>query len=258
MFKPISVWVAAVVLAVFPLVSRGAVAVGDKPQWTAKDIDGNQIGSTSLDGKMVLIDLWATWCHFCMEEVPHVVRVNEQYGPQGLVIVGISQDQDRAAWQRAIKEKGMDWVQSLDSENKEPLAKLFGGAGIPRVVLLSPAGEVLWAGHPGNMDGPLADAFKKFTPRILDKKTLADATAVLDKAEAATKGGDMVAAAKAMAKLPPVATKEKALAPRVEQLQKDLSAYVSGILSDAEELVGKQDYTGAIAKLVPVSALPGL
>jgi thiol-disulfide isomerase/thioredoxin len=259
MFKPM-VWVAIIVMAALPLVSRGAVAVGDKPQWVARDIDGNQISSASLDGKMVLIDLWATWCHFCMEEVPHVVRVNEQYGPQGLVIVGISQDQDRSAWQRGIKEKGMNWVQSLDSDNKDPLSKQFGDAkgGIPYAVLLSPAGEVLWAGHPAQMDGPLADAFKKFTPRILDKRTLAEVTAALDKAETAVKGGDMLAAARAMSKVPAGATKEKSLAPRVEQLQKDLSEYVAGILTEAEELVGKQDYTGAITKLGPVSALPGL
>ena len=258
MFKQIGMWVALLAMTVLPSVSRGGVAVGEKPQWAAKDIDGNEVSSTSLEGKMVLIDLWATWCHFCMEEVPHVVKVNEQYGPQGLVIVGISQDQDRSAWQRAIKEKGMNWVQSLDSDNKPSVAKQFAGNGIPHAVLLSPAGEVLWAGHPGGMDAPLADAFKKFTPRMLDKRTLADATAALDKAEAAVKANDMVTAAKWMAKLSPAAAKEKALAPRVDQLQKDVSAYASGIVAEAEELVGKQEYAAAIAKLGPLSLLPGL
>jgi tetratricopeptide (TPR) repeat protein len=61
-----------------------------------------------------------------------------------------------------------------------------------------------------------------------------------------------------MAKLPPAAAKEKTLAPRVEQLQKDVSTYVSGILGEAEELLGKQDYAGAIAKLGPVALLPGM
>lgn len=62
------------------------------PDFTLPEIGGNVLQLSSLRGKVVLLDFWATWCDPCREEIPHFVELQRKYGSDGLQIVGVSMD----------------------------------------------------------------------------------------------------------------------------------------------------------------------
>jgi thiol-disulfide isomerase/thioredoxin len=72
-----------------------AAAPKPAPVWKLKDVDGNVVSSEQFKGKVVLIDFWATWCGPCRSEMPGYVALQNKYGKDRLVIVGIATDTDK-------------------------------------------------------------------------------------------------------------------------------------------------------------------
>ncbi len=76
-----------------PGVSGGDAGVGQPaPTWRARTLEGQEIGSKTLAGKVVIVDFWATWCPPCRKEIPGFIALQKQYAERGLVIVGASVD----------------------------------------------------------------------------------------------------------------------------------------------------------------------
>lgn len=84
---------AAAALVVTALASAEPVAPQAAPAWQLKDVDGNIVSSEQFKGKVVVIDFWATWCPPCRHEIPGYIELQKKYQEQGLVIVGVSLDQ---------------------------------------------------------------------------------------------------------------------------------------------------------------------
>lgn len=135
--------------------SVGATA----PEFTIDDPDGNSIILSSLRGKYVLIDFWASWCQPCMMELPNVIEQYNSYKDKGFEIVGISLDRDREAWINTIKAKEMNWPQGWDSEGA--IATQYGVASIPHTVLLDKEGKIIGK----NLRGP---ALKEKLAELID------------------------------------------------------------------------------------------
>jgi thiol-disulfide isomerase/thioredoxin len=79
----------------FPAIVASAIpTLGPEPAWHLKDLDGNEVSSDQFKGKVVVLDFWATWCEPCRIEIPGYVRLQKKYAKDGLVIVGVSLDQE--------------------------------------------------------------------------------------------------------------------------------------------------------------------
>jgi hypothetical protein len=96
--------------------------------------------------------------------MPHMKQLHATYAPQGVVFLGISRDDSARTVRKFVQRRELPWPQVLDKQQQPQLSALFGTRGIPHAFIISPEGRVLWRGHPGAIDRPLADALKQHPP----------------------------------------------------------------------------------------------
>ncbi len=114
------------------------------------DIAGKAIDLAEYKGKVVLLDFWATWCGPCVAELPNVVAAYEKYHDKGFEIVGISLDQDRAAFDTFVADNKMTWRHQFDGKGWEnECAAAYGVRSIPATYLIGQDGKVVAIGLRG-------------------------------------------------------------------------------------------------------------
>ncbi len=114
------------------------------PDFTLPDKDGNNTTLSTYQGKMVLIDFWASWCHICRGENPELVALYADYKAKGFEIIGVSIDTDRSSWLNAVKDDGIEFVQLSDLKGIEsPVTNAYGVVGIPKMLLTDQEGKIL-------------------------------------------------------------------------------------------------------------------
>jgi peroxiredoxin len=108
------------------------------------DTNGNMFALSSLMGKYVLIDFWASWCSPCRKENPNVVKAYQMYKDKGFDILGVSMDQNRKNWLKAVKDDNLTWhhISDLKGWGCEG-GKLYGVNSIPHSVLIGRDGKII-------------------------------------------------------------------------------------------------------------------
>ena len=95
-------------------------------------------------GNYVLIEFWASWCIPCLRETPNLRACYRKYKDKGFQIVGVSLDDDRAAWNAAVKRFGLQWPQMSDLKKWQTIARpTYGIQSIPANVLVDPQGTII-------------------------------------------------------------------------------------------------------------------
>ncbi len=124
-----------------------AVANGKQaPDFTAADTSGKNFTLSSLKGKYVLVDFWASWCVPCREENPNVVKAYQRFHNKNFEIVSVSLDRPgkHDDWTKAIQQDGLTWyhVSDLKYWNSD-IAKLYAIRSIPQNFLIDPQGKIV-------------------------------------------------------------------------------------------------------------------
>ena len=112
------------------------------PEFSLPDLQGNKIELSSMKGKVLILDFWATWCPPCKEEVPHLVALQSKYRDQGLQIVGLSLDQAGASVVKPFADEHDVNYTMLVAD--DATAKSYGGVSmIPTTFVVNRSGVVV-------------------------------------------------------------------------------------------------------------------
>jgi thiol-disulfide isomerase/thioredoxin len=103
-------------------------------------MDGREVNLTTLSNKVVLVDFWGTWCPICVQEMPAMKKLYDQYHAKGFEIIGVNFDDDRNLVQRFMEKQGMTWPQYIGGRATNRFAAPFGLNCFPVVWLADKKG----------------------------------------------------------------------------------------------------------------------
>jgi len=126
----------------------GLAIVGKTPEISGPTLEGSEFNISSMKGKVVLVDFWATWCGPCVRELPNVKKTYEKYHEKGFEIVAVSFDHSREPLEKFVKEKELPWTQVVFKDEKDmgwenPIGRKYGVRSIPCTFLIGRDGKVV-------------------------------------------------------------------------------------------------------------------
>ncbi|GGA97982.1 TlpA family protein disulfide reductase [Mucilaginibacter rubeus] len=117
------------------------------PAFELQTAGGKSIKLSSVKGKVVLVDFWASWCMPCRAAIPHLKELYKQYRAKGFEIVSVSIDQNSKAWKNAMLKEAMPWQQGIDKyeEGKDAsvMTNALGIQSVPFAIVLDAEGNVI-------------------------------------------------------------------------------------------------------------------
>ena len=112
----------------------------EAPDFTLKDLNGNDFTLSSLKGKYVVLDFWGSWCSWCIKGFPEMKKSYEKH--KGKVeFVGIDCNDTEEKWKKAVEEQGLPWIH-VRNAGEPDLSALYGVPGYPTKIIIDKEGKI--------------------------------------------------------------------------------------------------------------------
>ncbi|MBI4465610.1 MAG: TlpA family protein disulfide reductase [Acidobacteria bacterium] len=125
-----------------PYGQNRVLALGDQvPEFTLRDADGQVVVLADFRGKIAVVNFWATWCPPCIEEMPSLNRLAEQYADKGVEVVAISVDEDPDAYREFLAKNEIKFLTLRDPSRR--ISEQYGTYKLPESYIVSRDGRLL-------------------------------------------------------------------------------------------------------------------
>jgi thiol-disulfide isomerase/thioredoxin len=127
-------------LAFLPHCGKKMKESGSAPDFTLKTLEDQEMALSSLKGKVVILDFWATWCGPCREAIPHLVKLQKNYQDKGLIVIGMNVDKgEKDVVRRFVKAMEIPYPILLTPEE---VVRSYGVSALPTSVLIDKEGRI--------------------------------------------------------------------------------------------------------------------
>lgn len=121
----------------------------DAVDFTATDMDGDEIQLSEFKGQVVILDFWATWCKPCIQEIPTLEDLYKTHRDDDFAIISVSLDQNMDRAKEYVTARSMDWIHLLNKEKNFELARIYGVRAIPDMFVIDKKGKIAARGYRG-------------------------------------------------------------------------------------------------------------
>jgi len=136
----IGILVIALVYVLYGAIHEHVVEAGDKaPDFTITTDNGRTVSVPNFGGRLLVLNFWASWCGPCVEETPSLSAFSDQYRDKGVVVLGVSVDQDPSAYQKFVSRFHPDFLVARDRKIHED----YGTFIYPETYIIDSSGRVL-------------------------------------------------------------------------------------------------------------------
>jgi len=126
-----------------PPVKTDALVLGDPfPALVIRDFDSNDVDLQTYKGKLIVLNLWATWCEPCRREMPALQALSDALDPERFAVIGVSVDEDEHVAREYLIDKDIQFPNFWDAE-AEQATSMLGAQLFPYTFLISPEGEFI-------------------------------------------------------------------------------------------------------------------
>lgn len=137
---------ALVVAFAMPTFRQGETSIAGKPERDfSMQLNGKETRLSDLRGKVVILNFWASWCPPCVAETPSLNSLQKYVAPRGGMVLGVSIDDDPAAYQKFLKDQGVDfatWRDPSAVDRSSPVAMSYGTSMIPETYVIDRHGRI--------------------------------------------------------------------------------------------------------------------
>jgi thiol-disulfide isomerase/thioredoxin len=148
----LSFFVIVLVVVVFAAISaqifknRSMNFVGSKAPTVQIDewITPQPLRQSDLNGRVYVLEFWATWCPPCVQSIPHMIELADKYKDRAVPFIALSTDSSSEPVKKMVKDRGINYYVGMDNG----LSERYSFSGIPAVFVIGRSGQVVWQGHP--------------------------------------------------------------------------------------------------------------
>lgn len=133
----------------------------NSPTFQFYDIENNLVSLSDLKGKIVYVDIWATWCRYCVLEIPYLNKLEKEFKDKEIQFVSICKNDKKEYWRNMVNEQKIGGIQLFAPDNNNLFFKEYAVQSVPRFILIDKEGKIIDSNAKRHSDPKLKEQLEK-------------------------------------------------------------------------------------------------